>query len=158
MNCFRTLIFCSFFSLMLSSCVSSTQKQIKELQQTQKQLSDKASFSLANIGSLKEMVIKYRARASELQKESSKLDGDIISLKAAYALFSNPNNDSAIAVNQQLVQKLSQKVSLDEKTNQYRSQANGYEAQVAELKSTSQVQAIQAAKITGQIKELSSKK
>ena len=56
-----------------------------------------------------------------------------------------PNNDTAIAV-------------LDEKTNQYRLQANGYEAQVAELKSTSRVQAIQSAKITGQIKELSSKK
>ena len=103
-------------------------------------------------------VIKYRAEASELQDRSDKFDEDIASLKVAYAQFSDPNNDSALAVNQELVQKLSQKVSVDQKINQYRSQANGYEAQVVELKTTSQVQATQAAKITNQIKELSSAK
>ena len=158
MNHFKVLIFCGFFSLALSSCVSSTQKQIKELQLTQKQLSDDSSISLAKIGSLKDKTIKYREQASELQKNSGKLDKDITNLKAAYAQFSDPNNDSAIAVNQELVQKLSQKVSLDQKINQYRSQANNYEAQVEELKSTSQVQATQASKITTQIKDLSSKK
>jgi predicted RNase H-like nuclease (RuvC/YqgF family) len=158
MNYFKTLLFCGFFSLALSSCVSSAQKQIKELQQTQERLSNESSVSLANISSLKGKVIKYRAEASELQDRSDKFDEDIASLKVAYAQFSDPNNDSAIAVNQELVQKLSQKVSVDQKINQYRSQANGYEAQVVELKTTSQVQATQAAKIINQIKELSSAK
>jgi predicted RNase H-like nuclease (RuvC/YqgF family) len=158
MNHFKTLLFCGLFSFALSSCVSSTQKQIKELQQTQKQLSDESSVSLANISSLKGKVIKYRAQALELQDKSNQLDKDIADLKAAYAQFSDPNNDSAIAVNKELVHKLSQKVSLDQKINQYRSQANGYESQIAELKATSQTQAVQAAKLTKQIAELSSNK
>jgi chromosome segregation ATPase len=158
MNYFKTLVFCGFLGLSLSSCTSSAQKQINELQLTQKQLSDESSTSLANIGSLKDKAIKYRSQATDLQEKSNRLDKDIVNLKAAYAQFSEPNNDSAIAVNQELILKLGQKVSVGQKINQYRSQANGYEAQAAELKSTSQVQAVQASKITGQIKELSSEK
>ena len=152
------LVLCGSLSMLLNSCASSTQDKINELQGTQKQLQKESSESLANISSLKDSVVKYRAEADELQKESDKMDKDITDLKVAYAQFDDPNNDSAIAVNQELVQKLSQKVRVDQKINQYRSQANGYEAQVVELKTTSQVQATQAAKITNQIKELSSAK
>jgi hypothetical protein len=61
-------------------------------------------------------------------------------------------------VNKKLVQKLSKKVTLDEKINKYRSQANSYEVQVTELKNTSQTQATQAAKIIKQIRKLNSHK
>ncbi len=86
-------------------------------------------MNLAKISSLKDKTSKYRSETSELQAKSNKLDKDIES-QAAYAQFSDPNNDSAIAVNQELVLKLIQKVDLKKKINQYRSQANNYESEV----------------------------
>ena len=151
------LVLCGSLSMLLNSCASSTQDKINELQGTQKQLQKESSESLANISSLKDSVVKYRAEADELQKESDKMDKDITDLKVAYAQFDDPNNDSAIAVNQELVAKMKQKVDIDEKINRYRSQANTYSSKIVQLKSTSHAQATQAAKISTQINQLSSK-
>lgn len=142
----------------LSSCASSTAKQIQELQQTQKQLNDKASEHLANIDSLQTKIAKYRLQAKDLQKKSDSLANDIKDLKKAYSNFKDPNNDSAIAVNKELTQKTLQKVKLDEKINQYRSQANNYQSQIDDLKATSQTQANKASQITEKINELKSQK
>ncbi|AIT10285.1 hypothetical protein LO80_04400 [Candidatus Francisella endociliophora] len=142
--------------LTLNSCTSSKAKQIEELQQTQKQLNDQASESLANIDSLKTKIAKYRLQADDLQKTSDSLAKDIDDLKQAYSNFKDPNNDSAIAVSKELTQKTLQKVKLDEKINQYRSQANGYQAQINDLKATSQTQANKAAEISEQISQLKS--
>ncbi|QLE79062.1 hypothetical protein FLM55_04650 [Francisella sp. Scap27] len=151
-------VVCISLSIMLSSCVTSTQDQINDLQLTQKQLQNKASESLANIQVLKDKVVKYRAEADELQKKSDKMDKDISDLKVAYGQFEDPNNDSAIAVNSELVSKVKQKVDIDEKINKYRSQANTFASQITQLKATSQTQANQASKISSQIAQLSSKK
>lgn len=143
--------------LSLSSCGSSTAEQIQQLQQTQKQLSEQASQNLANIDSLQTKIVKYRLQADDLQKESDKLGSDIDDFKKAYSNFSDPNNDSAIAVNKELVQKTLQKAKIDEKINEYRTLANGYQSQINNLKATSQTQANQASKIAQQIVELQSK-
>ena len=145
-----------FISAFLSSCASSKQQQIQSLQQTQKQLSSEASINLANIDSLETKVAKYRLKATQLQQKSDALAKDVKDLSSAYAQFKDPNNDSAIAVNEELVQKTLEKAKIDEKINQYRSQANGYLAQITDLKATSQTQANQASKISQQINELKS--
>lgn len=144
------------FGLILNSCTSSRVKQIQELQETQKQLSDQASENLANIDSLQTKVAKYRLKAKDLQKQSDALASDIDDLNKAYSNFNDPNNDSAIAVNKELTQKTLQKVKLDQKINQYRTQANGYQSQIDDLRTTSQEQANQAAKISEKINQLKS--
>lgn len=138
----------------LSSCASSITKQIQELQQTQKQLNKQAAENLANIDSLRTKIAKYRLQADELHKKSLSLANDIKDLNESYSNFSDPNNDSAIAVNKELVQKTLQKAKLDEKINQFRSQANDYQAQINDLKATSQTQANQAVKVSEKINEL----
>lgn len=142
--------------LALSSCTSARQQQIEQLQQTQKQLNDGAAESLANIDNLKTKVAKYRLQADDLQKQSGLLAKDIKDLDKAYSNFKDPNNDSAIAVNKELTQKTLQKVNIDQKINEYRSLANGYQAQINDLKSTSQTQANKASEISAQINQLKS--
>ena len=157
MNKKNILVVLSMVSvLVLSSCTSSRQRQIAQLQQTQKQLNDEAAESLANIDSLKTKVAKYRLQADDLQKQSDLFAKDIDDLKKAYANFKDPNNDSAIAVNKELTQKTLQKVKIDQKINEYRSQANGYQSQINDLKSTSQTQANKASEISAQINQLKS--
>lgn len=153
----KFLILSCFLATILSSCASSTQDKINELQLTQEQLQNKASANLANISQLKDRVIKYRAEAKDLQKKSDKIGKDINDLKSAYAQFDDPNNDSAIAVNKELVSKMKQKVDIDEEINRYRSQANISASEIDNLKSTSQVLANQASKISLQIRQLNTK-
>ena len=145
-------------AVALTSCASSTEKQIKQLQQTQNKLNDDASYNLANVDELKTKIIKYRQEADSLQKESNSMANDIKDLNAAYSQFNDPNNDSAIAVNEELTKKTLQKVKIDEKINQYRSQANKYEIQIKNLKMTSQTEANQASKISQQVNQLKTNK
>ncbi|WP_211276398.1 hypothetical protein [Francisella halioticida] len=138
----------------LTSCASTKEKQIRQLQQTQEQLNHKASQDLANVDELSTKIVKYRQEANTLQKESNNMVNDIKDLKAAYSQFKDPNNSSAIAVNKELVQKTLEKVQLDEKINKYRAQANEYQAKINDLKTTSQTQANEASKISQQISQL----
>lgn len=145
-------------AVALTSCALSTEKQIQQLQQTQKKLNDDASYNLANVDELSTKIIKYRQEADSLQKESNSMANDIKDLKAAYSQFKDPNNDSAIAVNEELTKKTLQKVKIDEKINRYRSQANKYQTQIKNLKMTSQTEANQASKISQQINQLKTNK
>lgn len=138
----------------LTSCSSNKAEQIQQLQQTKKTLDSQASENLANIDNLRTKIVKYRSQADVLQKKSDHLDLDITNLKQAYNKFKDPNNDSAIAVSKELTQKTLQKVRVDEKVNNYRSQANVYQAQINDLKATSQTQANQASLISQKINQL----
>ncbi|AKO69538.1 hypothetical protein ASZ93_07830 [Francisella tularensis] len=98
----------------------------------------------------------YHLEVDQLQKQSNSLADDIASINKAYSNFKDPNNDSAIAVSKELIQRTLQKVKIDEKINHYRTLANDYQAQINDLKAISQTQANQAAKISQQISQLKS--
>ncbi|QIW09543.1 hypothetical protein [Francisella sp. LA112445] len=139
---------------ILTSCASDAEKQMQQLQQTQKSLTYQASQNLASTEEYSAKIVTYRKEADALQKQSDALNSDIKDLKAAYSQFKDPNNSSAIAVNKELIQKTLDKVKLDEKINQYRAQANEYQTKINELKVTSQTQANEASKISQQINQL----